>query len=445
MNMTKYRYRFIARVTLEAASPIAVGSGNKDIITDATVVRDINGLPYIPGISIAGVIRHSLGDKPYIDDLFGFQEREQGRGSRIIVSDALLVGEDGKVVDGLVETSEREYLNNFKVLPIRQHVCINEKGTAQKYGKFDEEVVYVGTRFCFEMEILTEDSNDSQMQDIMQMIFSPTFRLGSGTRNGLGLMKTIRVQYAIYDLTKKEDLQSYICKSSCLAEEWNAIEVKDTKPQEQDGWVRYTLTLKPLDFFIFSSGFGDDNADMTPVKERHISWWGNTPAMSEDYFLIPGTSVKGAVAHRTAYYWNRYNNCFIDKVKDKALACEKNPAVVAIFGTATEKDNIIPQCGNAIFSDVVVKNSGEKVIFHIKMDKFTGSVQDGALFQEKVSNIQGQQIIEEILVDKRAFADSTVKKAFESSLHDICNGLLPLGGGTNRGNGIFIGTLTIDE
>lgn len=445
--MTKYKYRLVTRITLEAASPLAVGSGDIDIITDAPVARDINGLPYIPGSSLAGVLRHALGDKPYADDLFGFQKGDTGKGSRLIVSDALMVSEGSKVVDGLIDKSASNYLSLFNVLPVRQHVCINDKGTAKEHGKFDEEVVYAGTRFCFDMEILSENSSDSQMQDLLQTITSPTFRLGSGTRNGFGSMKTVRVQYAAYDLTKKEDLQSYINKSSCLAEEWNAPEVKDITPQKQNGWIRYTLRLKPTDFFLFSSGFGDEDADMTPVKEPHITWSGDTPSMSEQYFLVPGTSVKGAVAHRTAYHWNRLNNRFVD-TENAPYASEKNPAVIALFGTATEEDGITPQRGNAIFSDVAVvpvDKSKEKTIFHIKIDKFTGGVQDGALFQEKVSNVQDQPITEEILVGRTAFADATIREAFEKSLNDICNGMLPLGGSTNRGNGTFTGTLTIEE
>lgn len=444
MEMTKYKCRLVTRITLEATSPLAVGCGDKDIIIDAPAARDVNGLPYIPGTALAGVLRHALDDKPYIRDLFGFQKGENGKGSRLIVSDALIIDETGRAVDGIIDASDSKYLVYFKVLPVRQHVCVNDKGAAKKHGKFDEEIVYAGTRFCFDMEIMAEDSSDSQMQDILHTISSPAFRLGSGTRNGFGSMKVVRAQYAIYDLTRKEDLQSYISKPSCLAERWSAPKVKNITPQKQNGWVRYTLKLKPADFFLFSSGFGDEDADMTPVKEQHITWHGNVPAMSEQYFLVPGTSVKGAVAHRTAYHWNRLNNRFVD-TENVTFVPEKNPAVIAIFGTATDKGDTKPQRGNAIFSDVTVKNVGEKVIFHIKTDKFTGSVQDGALFQEKVSNVLDQQITESILVDKVAFTDSTVKEAFEKALNDICQGLLPLGGGVNRGNGVFTGTLTIEE
>ena len=47
----------------------------------------------------------------------------------------------------------------------------------------------------------------------------------------------------------------------------------------------------------------------------------------------------------------------------------------------------------------------------------------------------------EIYVDKSAFEkDMDIKNAFEKTLDDICNGMLPLGGSTMRGHGCFTGT-----
>ena len=57
---TKYTHRFLARLVIEAKTPLAIGSGEKDIISDALVATDVNGLPYIPGTAIAGVVRSLL-------------------------------------------------------------------------------------------------------------------------------------------------------------------------------------------------------------------------------------------------------------------------------------------------------------------------------------------------------------------------------------------------
>ncbi|MGL5563364.1 MAG: RAMP superfamily CRISPR-associated protein, partial [Tannerellaceae bacterium] len=48
-TMTLYNKRLLCRIVLEATTPLSIGSGLKDITTDSLVVKDINGLPYIPG------------------------------------------------------------------------------------------------------------------------------------------------------------------------------------------------------------------------------------------------------------------------------------------------------------------------------------------------------------------------------------------------------------
>ena len=72
--MKKYNYRQLAKIVVEAASPLAIGTGATHILTDSPVVTDINGLPFIPATSLAGVIRHALDD----DSLFGFPDADGG-------------------------------------------------------------------------------------------------------------------------------------------------------------------------------------------------------------------------------------------------------------------------------------------------------------------------------------------------------------------------------
>lgn len=97
-----YTYRFLARFIIETVTPLAIGSGEKDIITDALVATDVNGLPYIPGTAIAGVVRSMLiqeGVDP--ETFFGFQKKKDGNGSKIIFTEAKILNSKGKVIDGL--------------------------------------------------------------------------------------------------------------------------------------------------------------------------------------------------------------------------------------------------------------------------------------------------------------------------------------------------------
>ena len=49
--------RVVARVVIEAATPLSISSGANNVMTDDLILTDVNGLPYIPGSTICGVIR----------------------------------------------------------------------------------------------------------------------------------------------------------------------------------------------------------------------------------------------------------------------------------------------------------------------------------------------------------------------------------------------------
>lgn len=56
-------YKLVVRVIIEAQTPLCIGSGEKSILTDSEVMRDVNGLPYIPGTTLAGVLRKELSEE----------------------------------------------------------------------------------------------------------------------------------------------------------------------------------------------------------------------------------------------------------------------------------------------------------------------------------------------------------------------------------------------
>ncbi len=453
MEKTKYSTRYVSRIVLEAKTPFAIGSGEKDLLTDAIVAKDVNGLPYLPGTSLAGVIRSACGATMQDATVFGYQNNKEGHGSRVIFSDGVMLGKDGNPIDGLqvIDRSD-DFYAHFMTLPVRQHVRINSKGSADKGGKFDEQVTYKGTRFCFEMELLsTSSAEDAEAYNAMlKTLCKDTFRVGSGTRNGFGLMKVVSLQRRDYNLNNCNDLESYVLRSASLSKPLAGAKDVVIASHVDKRWQRYTLTLKPADFFLFSSGMGDVDADITPVSEAYIEWTDSKPTFKERGVLIPATSVKGALAHRTAYYWNKLNNRFADGDGDKPLTGEANPAVVAIFGKSGQDSDKEIKRGNIMLSDVIIpaakKDDSEKIMSHVAIDRFTGGTIDGALFFEKVTNGRGREIVLTVDVLRDIIDnDDNTGKAFEMALQDIADGLLPLGGGVNRGNGTFTGTLIKED
>jgi len=456
-----YRYRFISRVVMEADTPLALGCGEGDIITDSLVAKDVNGLPYIPGSSIAGVVRHMIGDAE-ASRFMGFQKDDKGHGSNVIFSDARMVGHDGKVVDSLVKVDwNNPFYAHYNALPIREHVRIGHRGSAEKSGKFDEQVVFKGTRFCFEIEMLSKSRDDVEdFNTVIDKIRAKDFTLGSGTRSGFGRMKVIEIRTKELDLASddKTDLEAYIEKSSSLASEWpwQSDDISSDGSLQGVKYREYELKIAPADSFIFAAGYGDDKSDMAPVRESIVKWNCGKPEFVDNCILIPASSFKGALSHRTAYHYNRLTGVFANKLADAGDTVanhvgKNNLAVLTLFGSEGKKKEGTSKVegkkrGQVIFSDIVEERRDMKDMLqnHVRIDSLTGGAADGALFGEKVVYGAGGGFSFKALVPEKLSGiedEKVVIDAFEEALKDVCRGYLPLGGGASRGHGTFTGEL----
>ena len=457
-----YKYRLLSRITLEALSPLVIGSGNKNIKTDTVVAKDVNELPYIPATTLAGLIRHSLPEEEQ-RRWMGYQTKEESYGSQLILSEAKILSEDGKPIDGLSNKEDAVKQLCYQ-LPIRQHVRINHQGVAEKNGKFDEEIVPKGMRFCFEMELMSEEDDNEIMDKILSTIQSNGFRIGSGSRSGFGQISIVSILHKKLDLSTPKDLKLYLSKSSSLENIWKGFEPYTPAVNTNTDYISYELTLQPTDFMFFGAGFGDEHSDMTFVREPVIQWDNDDRANiieKEKVILIPGSSVKGALAHRTAYHYNKLKGCFADGKSAEELqehVGKQNDAVKLLFGSEGDKRGKDKKRGNILISDVIqiqTKELEKKVLNHVKIDRFTGGAVTGALFSEEVLYAPKVSFTLEILLDKAAITELKENKedkennvdknkaleAFETALTDLCKGYLPLGGSVNRGNGTFKGSL----
>ncbi len=485
-NKIKYTHRFLAQIVIEALTPLAVGSGEKGVLTDALVALDSNGLPYIPATSLAGVFRSrfkTLDPKPTDSEeqnlkqklspsekIFGYMKGTDGcGGSQIIFSEAKILDSKGKVIDGmdLTEISNDPLLQHYIDLPIRQHVRLSEKGVASDSGKFDEQVVFAGSRFCFEIEMVSDGSNFTDFESVLINLFDKSFRLGGGSRIGFGEIKVESLKLLDLDLNDGDDLNRYLDKTSALNTDfWNSIkdqkdEFEKRKEQSADLSV-YELTLTPEAFFLFGSGFGDDEVDMTPVKAKKVEWSTDDKGMhgkiQENLVLIPASSIKGAIAHRVAFHWNRLNGVFADDLNSEGIANAtgtNNPAVRILFGSEGNVNGSGITRGNVIFSDIIKDARPDKIFNHVAIDRFTGGAIEGALFNEKATYGKGQTYHTKIAIDEAAIRkackaenlktnDANVScqmviNALDASISDVCNGMLPLGGRVNKGYGVFKG------
>jgi CRISPR/Cas system CSM-associated protein Csm3 (group 7 of RAMP superfamily) len=409
--------KFIAHIIIEAKTPLKVGSGDSDFIQDSIIQKDWNNLPMILGSSIAGVIRKEF-DEIKANEIFGKDE-----GSKVIISNALLLDEHRKVNETLL-LEKSHFLTIFNNLPIREHTAINEKGVAKEHSKFDEEVLFKGTRFKFSIESIT---TKEEFEEVLNTLYLKTFRIGSGSTKGFGKIEVIEIKTAELSI----DSDEYRNYSSSLNYE---LKTNFTPTKKEENLTHYKLSLKPDDFFMFGSGFGDEDADMTPVYEEVVDY--NTKSLSRRKLIIPASSLKGAISHRAIFYYNKLKENYIVENGENEIL---NP--IEVLGEKKDTKIASGQKGKIYLEDLFLEKEDTKVFDHVAIDRYTGGAIDGALFQEKTATYKDEF---EIDIYLKEIEDEVQKEAFELALKDITTGMLSLGGATTKGHGIFRGKLFIN-
>lgn len=467
---------------MEAITPLFVGSGESSLLKDALVQKDFRGFPMIPGTALAGVLRHSFVDqyvqselKSYTNDqlnsylalldLFGVQFKDKseedktekelfetwykkrfaksdvpdGLGSRLKVSSAYFILGNNKVAENFSSDIDESLKARLSNLPVRKHVRINEKGVAVNNGLFDNEVVYKGAKFIFEIELTGSKEDQVIWNEIIEKLQSPVFRVGQGSRNGYGRLKIDQIFNKVFDLEK--DFESYLNHDPSFN---SKLEFKQVIQSPDKKFLTYELLLEPDNFFIFSEGFGDNDVDNKPLVEDVIRYTHNE-IVFEEQTVIPASSIKGAISHRVAFHYNKLNECYADTIDDpKNFIESNNQAVKALFGY-TGDTGLNKDCGKrgiVVMDDLFYSDiDNSKILNHVAIDRFTGGAKNGALFSEKVSYSKGKSLEFSLYITKPSLEDS-VQLALEETLKDICKGLLPLGGMSTKGHGMFTGDLS---
>ncbi|OCR85026.1 RAMP superfamily CRISPR-associated protein [Campylobacter fetus] len=410
--------RHIAHITLEALTPLKVGSQSVDFLQDSPVQKDWNNLPMILGSSISGVLRAKFQGKfeDKTSDIFGKEN-----GSKIIISNALLLDKNAKVCETLLLEKD-DFLRLFENLPLREHTAIDEKGVTINGAKFNEEVVFKGSRFKFSIELVEDDK--TSFDDILSIFGDDDFRLGGGASKGFGEFKIIDIRYEHLDTSKYNSSLNFELKESQI------------QNKTDQSLTKYEINISPDNFFMFGSGFGDFEVDMTPVFEQTISY--DTRSISNPKVLIPASSIKGALLHRTLYHICKLEGITADDGLKEALNRAKL-LIVPLFGEAKDRDKNGKK-GDILMSDCFKANDATTKIFdHVAIDRFTGGAMDKMLFQEKTIAKDNDTYHIKISIKNEQEKDKKLIEAFENTLLDVTLGRLPLGGATTKGHGVFSG------
>lgn len=177
--------RYVITGTVTAQTAFRIGSQSSFEITssDLPVIRDVRGLPMIPGSSFKGVLRSTLESvirglgNPPGKRLWSCDPLEhpctadfKGKSKQPTIESILDTCCDVCLLFGSPYMASRLLIKDLCIekdldrppVEVRDHVAIERDTlTALSGGKFDQEVVHAGTQFG--LEIVFENPNDAQI------------------------------------------------------------------------------------------------------------------------------------------------------------------------------------------------------------------------------------------------------------------------------------------
>lgn len=352
MNDSSVIGKILIRGEIVLKSPLLIGDGageTADNFKDIHVQKNQNGNPFIPGTSLAGVLREYLSEKnsAAVESVFGDIDKMQ---SSIQIDDVELenfqiVSRDGVHIDSLTgvgiaggkfdyEVVERGASGNLQML-------INLRGRHVD-GKFSSEKNY------------TLETIKTAVSQILQKL-SDGINLGALTSKGLGKIQAKNISAELFDFRKKADVISWLTNKNSSEKISPSAEENSSSPDD---------FIVDADFIFNNSFIIRDYFHGEKIGDTTIS---AVSLKSLNDFVIPGTSWKGIFRHRAEYILKklRLENKILDKLMGSSEG-EKLKSRLLVAESYISAKNVVD-----------VPHSRNKI------DRFTGGTLQGTLFTTK--------------------------------------------------------------
>ncbi len=451
MSVLKPYVSFV-RVSLELASPMLIATGDARDDFDSSFIRDANDLPMIPGTTLAGNLLH-LARQLQMMDVVSLMGTDQQR-SQIQVSAAVVHNAENQPCEGLLPRQQMDELLVFlsQSEPLtRDRVALNERGVAVDKGKYDFVAVPAGTRFSFELKVQTSEPHNQVVEQLLQLCSHIGFRLGQKTRSGLGKVKIFSQSRLSLNLTQASDRERLARISRALGNH-SGFDVVDTSVNHH-AFKKFKLQVRALSGlrigqgrYAFDSSLNREKSADALIWSEPVIIWGASglQQIRRHQMVIPASSIRGALVHRTLFHYYRLQQDFIEETPSgRALEfghLQIPEPLHDLLGVVTQDNSLPAQASRLIFDDVYLDESS--CVYsrqHNSIDRFTGGTREHVLFEEEL--LWRPQFDIHIAVTQPEKIAPQCMEAFECALDDLVNGNLALGAGASKGNGYVEGSI----
>ena len=355
VNPAQILGRITVRGRLHLAAPLLIGegeSGEERNDRDIHVLRSKDGVPFIPGTSLAGALRSLIEvENPCAADiLFGTMHRTGGESVRDERQSAVSLY-DVELNDAVIGSRDGVHIDDVT-------------GTAIDAHKYDYEIVESGAGGTFYAEILLRRVHQKDEHTLKETLLRLSellrggFHVGALTTKGFGRMQLRDMVVDCYDFRRPEDTIAWLSPKRGNAA-WHMAydDAAQMEPPPADG--DFVITA---DFALTGALIVRDSVDPLAETDGEKSPDARMKTNAAGQNIIPGTSLKGVLRHRAAYILH-------------ALGKERTQAdafIDHLMGTTAAR-------GRFIVEEAVV-DAEMHTQMRSRIDRFTGGTIPSALF-----------------------------------------------------------------
>lgn len=374
-------------VTFKNVSPISVGN-DLNIVSEHDTLKS-EGVPFIPGTSIAGVISHYARENglTLLDET---QKGDEFAMSRVIYSDAKLVSKH--------------------TTPIREGVALNNRKTSIDGALYDYEVIDTGASFELRIEVTLRENDESsieeydvQIKDVLSSFNNGDIVVGFKSNRGFGRLETTSVLSKVFVGDTLKNLLDF--------DSTNKSQYEEIKLEEKDNSsiiIKMPIEIKGgISIRKYSTNVGEpDFVNLTAN--------GNT--------VIPGTSFAGLLRHRVQFIAKELNLGELGDRIDQML-----------FGSRQDVQDGALMASKVRTTETILKDGHELEATRSAVNRFSGGSLNTALFKER-TYIGGKGVVE-VLLPKDT--EECYIGVILLAMADIAKGYAPVGGEVSIGRGII--------
>lgn len=422
--------RWVLRGILLLDSGAYLGAAPSEEIPDMELIRDErSGKPLFPGTSLAGALRS------YLTDIACGYRSEEIQYVKLVFGEAKESEESNSYGQSNISVFESiGELDENHPIELRSGIRLDPKtGTVAKHALFEMEVLPPRTKFPIRLDITIPDKDSekdimSGVLKICQGLENGEIRIGGRKTRGFGQCHVETWSADRYDLQTETGWKQWLASdygndlkfngdrhiSDAISEHIEVNSLTLSFDKRRHIVVKLHLDLRG-GLLIGGSGTDPDGPDIIHLTSARDS-------------VIPGTSIAGALRARA----RRILNVFTDN-KERV-----QNFMNSMFGTSATEEADSLKKSKLIVHESTLTGGQRLRPNRIKIDRFTGGVIDGALFEEEVYYGGSFDMIMELRNPKIAQVGLLLLL-----VKDLVDGDLPLGAASSVGRGYAEGTAEV--